>query len=236
MTVRWAIHVGIIGQACEPMQLSSVAFGLVRPCAMEAQAFPFIPTLSGHLGALLEAVSKNASPYLLIPTYEGDNISYVHAVKTCISIGGSGRLRGVTATEPLPTHTTATCRYTCPAPPTGLRVISRLSGLSLSFNPFVISNMHAFDLMETGVARGRARYELISKPRDSDDTFGLEWSEVAVDRVVSKDLNRRPEAVSSEQASCPINKHLCRACCRILQGTGIEAINLLRTDKDGVLF
>lgn len=58
MTVRWELHVGIIGQACEPMQVSSVASSLVRPCAMEARAFPFIPTSSGHVGALLEAVSR----------------------------------------------------------------------------------------------------------------------------------------------------------------------------------
>ena len=94
--------------------------------------------------------------------------------------------------------------------------------------------MYVFDLLKTAEARGRARYELISKPSDSNATPALERSKAVVNRVVSKDLNWRPGAYPSDRASCPINKHLCRACCRIFQGTGIEAINLLKTDINGV--
>ncbi|RHZ67151.1 HET domain-containing protein [Aspergillus thermomutatus] len=96
--------------------------------------------------------------------------------------------------------------------------------------------MYIYDILKTTAARGRGRHELMLRSGDRSAISGAENPRVSLSRALSKELSWRPETCPSDKPLAPINRHLCRACRRILQGTGTEAINIFRPNKDGVFF
>lgn len=86
-----------------------------------------------------------------------------------------------------------------------------------------------YSSQEVAVARDQARQENST----SGVSSSLGGGKFGVSKLVLKNLGWKPESYPVDHPLAPINKHLCRACRRIFEGTGRESINLLGTDNNG---
>lgn len=91
--------------------------------------------------------------------------------------------------------------------------------------------------MKAYAARGRARMKgLEVVHRDPNAKDAPLSKSLKNNRLISKDLNCKPERLSSDNPMAPINDEYCSKCRRVFEGMGDSAINLSMTDTDSVFF
>jgi hypothetical protein len=97
--------------------------------------------------------------------------------------------------------------------------------------------MYQYDLMEAYSVRGRARMKQLEDiHRDPNAKNAPPSRSLKNNKMISKDLNWRPERLSSDRPLAAINDEYCSKCRRMLESTGDYVINLYITDTNGVSF
>jgi hypothetical protein len=98
-------------------------------------------------------------------------------------------------------------------------------------------NMYKYDMMNAYAAGGRAAMKYHEHVRSDPNAKDAPPSKALKNnKLISKDLNWRPEPLPSHHPLAPINEEYCSKCRRVFEGKGDHAINLLKTDNSGMFF
>lgn len=91
--------------------------------------------------------------------------------------------------------------------------------------------------MKTYAAGGRAAIKRLDDVHKDPNAKNAPPSKaIKNNKMISKDLNWRPEQLPSDHPLAPINEEYCSKCRRLFEGTGDHAINLHKTENGSMFF